>query len=115
MKKNILLKSILLLIVVSLLIIGFTGCGVVIPPVCTTGTLYLSIGNDNWTYYVYMDGNDWTGTYLGTTDGWGDITLYNVPVGYHTFYVVSTDYFFDGSAGKTITCPGANYLTINTY
>lgn len=103
-KKN-LIRSILLL-VVALLTIGLTGCTPDIP--CVTGTLNIDI-DDNYTYRVYIDDVLW-----GTT-GWnGDITLYNnVPLGYHTIYVQSTEvpYYCQGYAYLTISC-GVNNVFI---
>jgi hypothetical protein len=88
-------------------------------PTITTGTLQITIANDYWPYRVYMDGSASTGTYLGTTE-WGveDLidsqgTFYNIPTGYHSFYVISTDYEYDGWGYKTIN-PGMNYLEIYT-
>ena len=46
MKRNVLIKGFLLLIVVSILAIGFTGCAPMTYP--TTGTVYLTIANDNY-------------------------------------------------------------------
>jgi len=83
MKKNVLIKGILILVVISLLAIGFTGCGGV---VCTTATVNITTPNDSYWYYIYIDG-----TYWGTTNSSGNMTLYGVPTGYHTFYALSTD------------------------
>ena len=105
MKKKILISGFLLL-TIALLIIGLTGCGTIVP--CTTGTLSINI-NDNYTYWVYIDGNYW-----GTTDSYGDITLYNVPLGYHTIYVQSTDYWCEGTVYPTINC-GVNYVSITVF
>lgn len=109
MKKNILIRGILLLVVVALLTIGITGCEPIIPiPLpCTTGTLSINI-NDNYTYQVYIDEVLW-----GTSDWNGDITLNNVPLGYHTIYVQSTafPYYCQGNAYPTINC-GVNYVSI---
>jgi len=89
-------------------------------PTETTGTLQITIANDYYPYYVYMDGNASIGIYLGTTE-WGVIdlidsqgTFTNIPTGYHSFYVISTDYEYDGWGYKTIN-PGMNYLEIYTY
>jgi len=78
MKKNILIKSILLLIIIALLTIGFTGC------VSTSGTVYLIVSG-GWVYNLYMDYNQrfWSaapGTY----------TLLNVPIGTHFFEAIDT-------------------------
>jgi len=84
MKKNILIKSILVIVVIALLAIGFCGCGTIIPP--TTGTVYLIISVWSWsTYDLYMDfipqyWSVWSGTYV----------LYNVPAGSHFFEAYDT-------------------------
>ena len=108
MKKNVILKSFLLLIVVSLMIMGFTGCGAIVP-ICTTGTVNITTPLDAWWYDIWIDGAFW-----GTTNGAGNITLYNVPIGYHTFYAESTDGWYWGYAYPTITC-GINNVAIYTY
>jgi hypothetical protein len=110
MKKNILIRGILFLVVVALLTIGLTGCEPVIPIPCITGTLNIDI-NDNYTYRVYIDEVLW-----GTSDWNGDITLDNVPLGYHTIYVQSTEipYYCAGNADTTINC-GLNNLFITVF
>ena len=54
MKKNVLIKNILLLVVITFLLLGFTGCLSVTPPMPTTGTVYITI----------------TGFWSGGTHGW---------------------------------------------
>jgi len=108
MKKNILIKGILVLVVIALLSMGFTGCGTVIP-ICTTATVNITTPLDSYWYYIYIDG-----TYWATTNSSGNITLYGVPTGYHTFYAVSTDYAYSGYAYPTIVC-GVNNVPIYTY
>ncbi|MBA7514587.1 hypothetical protein ES705_06619 [subsurface metagenome] len=104
MKKNVLIKSILLLVVVALLAIGFTGCGAIIP---TTGTVY--VYTDSWDDYdIYMDGiyrgySFYTSSYF---------VIYNVPVGYHTFF--ADGWTWDGSKYQYIYS-GTNYVTITTW
>jgi hypothetical protein len=111
MKKNVLIKGILILLAIALLTIGFTGCGTIIP--CTTGTVYIYTPNDSYWYEIYIDGNYW-----GTTDGNGNMTLYNVSTGYHTFYAEATDCdwwsCWYGYAYPTIIC-GVNNVAILTY
>ena len=106
MKKNVLIRGVLVLLIMALLTIGLTGCGTIIP--CTTGTLSINI-NDNYTYWVNIDGNYW-----GMTNSYGDITLYNVPLGSHTIYVESTDYWCDGYTYPTIYC-GINNVSITVF
>ena len=110
MKKNVLTKGILVLLVIALLTMGFTGCGTV-PPACTTATVIIDIQNDSYSYWIDIDG-----VYWDTTDGSGNLTLYNVPIGNHTFYAEATDYLFDGYAYNIyISCPAINYVTIPVY
>jgi len=106
-KKRI-LKGILLLIVLALLTIGFTGCGTtIITTTPATGTVYITI--DTWDdYSIYVDN-----IYQGYTSN-GYFTLYNVPVGYHTFRAYGYYFSYDGSNTQWISS-GANYVTINTY
>jgi len=82
MKKNIIIKGVLLLIVLAVLTLGFGGCGVVIS---TTGTVYISIANDNYWYDIYIDG-----VWQGQTDGSGNLTIYKVPMGNHLFEAYDT-------------------------
>jgi hypothetical protein len=104
MKKNVLIKGILVLIAIALLTMGFTGCGVVI---ATTGTVY--VYTDSWDDYdIYMDGiyrghSYYTSSYF---------VIYNVPVGWHTF--LADGWWYDGSKTQYITS-GANYVTITTW
>ena len=81
MKKNRIMKAILLLIVLAVLTVGFTGCG---GTFTTTGTVYIVVYG--WDYYnLYMDyaQQSWavtSGTYV----------LYNVPIGSHFFEAEDT-------------------------
>ena len=106
MKKNVLIKGILLLIIIALLTIGFVGCtGTYV----VFGTVVITITNDNYYYNIYIDGVWW-----GRTDYWGNLTLYNVPTGYHTFYAVATDNLSDGYVYQTIHA-GTNYVAFWVY
>jgi hypothetical protein len=85
MKKNVLIKGILILVVVALLAIGFSGCYPA-PPIITTGTVYLYVGGWYW-YDLYMD-------YMGKFWGVPSVSthiLYNVPIGWHYFEAVDID------------------------
>ena len=105
MKKNTILKCLLLLIVISVMIMGFTGCGAVIP-IPTTGTVYIYVDAGGWATDIYMDyiqkfNNIYTGTY----------TLYNVPIGTHFFEAIDDwgwTWGYD-SVTQYITA-GANYV-----
>jgi hypothetical protein len=80
MKKNVLIKGILVLIAIALLTMGFTGCGTII---VTTGTVYIYVATGGWATDIYMDyiqkfNNIYTGTF----------TLSNVPIGTHFFEAI---------------------------
>jgi len=104
MKKNVLIKGILVLIAIALLTMGFTGCGVVI---ATTGTVY--VYTDSWDDYdIYMDG-----IYKGYSYyTYSYFVIYNVPVGLQPF--LAYGWWYDGSKTQYITS-GANYVTITTW
>jgi hypothetical protein len=107
MKKNVLIKGILVLLVIALLTIGFTGCAPTYP-YPTTGTVYITV--DTWDdYSIYMDYS-----YQGYTGWYGSFTIYNVPTGYHTFEADGYYYGYYGYKTQYIY-PGANYVTIYTY
>jgi len=77
-KKNRIIKGILLLIVLAVLSMGFTGCGALL-----TGTVYVYVSAGGWAHDIYMDyvqqfNNIYTGTYV----------LYNVPIGNHFFEAI---------------------------
>ena len=102
MKKNVLMKGILVLIVIALLTIGFTGCAPTYP---TTGTVYLTV--NSWDDYdIYMDG-----VYQGYTDWSAYFTIYNVPVGYHTFSASGYYYGYYDLVYRYISY-GSNYVTL---
>lgn len=105
MRKKISKKSILLLLIITLLTLGLTGC----PDINDlAGTLNIDI-DDNYTYRVYIDD-----VLMGTTDWNGDITIDNVPLGDHSIYVQSTafPYYCIGNADTTINS-GENYVSIS--
>ena len=104
MRKNVLMRGILVLIALAVLTMGFTGCGAVI---ATTGTVYVL--TDSWDdYYIYMDGIYKGYSYYSSAY----VPIYNVPVGWHTF---SADgWWYDGSQSQYIYS-GINYVTITTW
>jgi len=108
MRKDVLIKGILVLVVIALLTIVFTGCfGIFFP---TTGTVYISIANDNYWYDIYIDGVWW-----GETDGLGNLTLYNVPIGDCYFEAYDTSpWNLYGSKWQYIRY-GSNTVTIWVY
>jgi len=81
MKANIIKKGILILVVVSLLAIGFTGCTLIFS---STGTVYVRVVGD-WWYNIYMDHQE---KYLNVTEG--TYVLYNVPTRNHFFEAIDT-------------------------
>lgn len=104
MKRSKFLKTLFLILLVSLVAIFMSGCVVIVSPV-----VQISIGNDNWTYRIYVDG-----TLYGTTDFDGELTLYTVSPGYHFFEAEDTSFFNRyGSKWQTITS-GFNQVTIFT-
>ena len=113
MKKNALIKGILILLAIALLTIGFTGCApIYIYP--TTGTVVITI-QGSYTYYnynIYLD--SWYNK-IGITSG-GTFTATGITPGSHTFYVDDTiwNYYYNYDtvwviAGQTI------YLTLYPY
>ncbi|HZK40431.1 MAG TPA: hypothetical protein VFC91_02560 [Atribacterota bacterium] len=109
MKKNVLIKGILLLVVIALLAIGFTGCAPV-PILPTTGTVYIMVSG-LYQYNIYMDYNQkfWSATT-------GTYTLFNVPIGTHFFEAIDTwgwTWGYDGF-NQYITA-GANYVYLYPY
>ena len=86
MKKNIIIKGVLLLIVLAVLAIGFTGCGV------TFYASYIYIDSLDGIYGdVYLDDT----TYLGYLSPWSYVTAYNVSYGSHTVSVYPLGYFWE--------------------
>jgi len=103
MRKNVLMKGILVLIVIALLSIGFIGCVSTYP---TTGTVYITV--DTWDDYdIYMDGS-----YQGYTNWSAYFTIYNVPIGYHTFVASGYYYGYYGIVTNRYIYSGTNYVTI---
>ncbi len=91
MKDNVLMKGILVLIVIALLSIGFTGCGTTI--ISTTPTYYASyIYIDSWNGIygdIYLDGS-----YVGYLWSWDWVTAYNVSYGSHTVSVYQGGWWY---------------------
>ena len=108
-KENIDKKYCIIVSSCFILTIGIIGCGPVVPTPSITATLNIDIA-DNYTYWVYIDDVLW-----GTTDWNGDITLYNVPLGFHNIYVQSTafPYYCIGNADTDINVGINNvYITV---
>ena len=112
MRKITFKKAILLILVVSLLSIGLNGCiDITIP---TTGTVKVIIMDDYYSYYVYMDGEPLGKTPKVAPGLNSEKTFYNIPIGLHEFYVISTDYKYEGWKEQTIFS-GYNTVEIYTY
>jgi len=106
-KKNTIMKGVLLLIALAVLSLGFTGCGTTYIAYPATGTVY--VYTDSYDDYdIYMD-NVYQGYSYYTSSYF---VIYNVPVGYHTF--VADGWYWDGSTTQYISS-GTNYVTITTY
>ena len=105
MKKNILIKGILVLVVIAFLSLAFTGC---YTPPPTTGTVYIVV-TGGWVYNIFMDYNQkfWSaapGTY----------TLFNVPIGTHFFEAIDTWGWAWGYDSVTqYIAGGVNYVYLN--
>jgi hypothetical protein len=102
MKKNVLIKGILVLLVIALLTIGFSGCGIIIP---TTGTVYMIV-TGTWWYNLEMD---YMVKYLDVLPG--TYVLNDVPIGNHFFEATDIDGSWWGYDGfyQYITS-GINYV-----
>jgi len=106
MKKNVLIKGILVLVIIALLTIGFAGCGIIFS---TTGTVYITVDTRD-DYDIYLDG-----VYQGYTNWSSYYTLYNVPIGYHTFEALGYYHGYYGIVTNRYIYSGANNVTIITY
>jgi len=82
MKANIIKKGILVLIIIALLAIGFTGCTLIFS---STGTVYITVVG-KWWYNIYMDGQE---KCLNVTKE-ETCVLYNVPTRNHFFEAIDT-------------------------
>jgi len=112
MYKTIIKKSILVVIALVLVIMVFTGCSSILS---NTGTVNISVVSgvilgkimiDSFTFDINMDG-----IYVGTTDTSGNLTILDVPVGWHNFEAFSTFGSGYGSKGQHIST-GINNVTI---
>jgi hypothetical protein len=107
MKKISFKNIILFVLITSILSIGLTGC-------LDTGTIRIIIKNDYNKYYIYMDGDDFSGQILGTTDYNGTGVFNYIPIGHHSFYAVRVDFSRDGWVYKTVYS-GDNDIEIYTF
>ena len=105
MKRNVLMKAILISVVIALLSLAFTGC---YTPPPTTGTVYIVVTGPYW-YDLYMD---YIGQFLDVPSG--TYVLYNVPIGNHFFEAIDSVGSVWGYVGYTqyITA-GNNYVYLS--
>ena len=111
MKKNRIMKGILLLIVLALLTIGFTGCGGG-GIITTTGTVTIIL-TGSYEYHLYMDGNLLFEEDDPVEAGHGSI--YYVPAGNHFFEAFDTwgAYFGYDCVTQYIFAGITNYVYLN--
>ena len=98
MKKNDLIGNILVVVIITIVLLGFTGCLPNTPPAPITGTVYITI-TGFWSgspHDIYMNG-----FYMGTTSN-ANYTIPNVTPGTYTF-----------EAGQNVT--GSTYDSITVY
>ncbi len=110
MKKISFVKMTFLILSIVFSFIILTGCMIV--PATGTNSVKIIV-QDHYQYFVYMNGNLSTGTYLGRTNWSGIGIFYNIPAGDHSFYVISADYRYEGWISKTIE-QGNNSIEIST-
>ena len=112
MNKSIIKRAFLTVVVITLLSIVFVGCTSIFS---ATGTVNISVVSgiemgklviNSFTYDIHMDG-----FYVDTTDAWGNLTIPDVPVGWHNFEAYSTFGSGYGSKGQNINS-GINNVTI---
>lgn len=90
MRKNVLIKGILVLVVITLLAIGFTGCGTVTTITPTFYANYIYIESWNGIYGdVYLDGS-----YVGYLWPWNWVTDYNIQYGWHTISIYQLGWLY---------------------
>ncbi len=109
MKKNVLTKSILVLVVITVLLLGLTGCLSVTPPTPTTGTVYITITGfwSGGTHDIYMDG-----FYLGTTST-ASYVIPNVTPGTHIFEEGQNIPGSTYDSGTVYINVGSNYISLS--
>jgi hypothetical protein len=106
MSKRQFFKLLLTILTISFLTLFLSGCLIYI----NNPIVEINIANDNWTYEIYVDGS-----YFGTTDSSGKLTLYSVTPGYHHFEAQDTSFLGRyGDKWQTIKS-GYNKVNIYTY
>ncbi|HDP36836.1 MAG TPA: hypothetical protein ENN27_03050 [Candidatus Atribacteria bacterium] len=110
-KFTLIKKSILIIIMITMVGLG-TGCTIfLIPTPDQTGTVHINIANEDWYYDIYLDSYS---NYLGTTDVYGQKTFYDIPTGYCTFYAVDDTGLYSGQKTQYIHS-GINFVDIYVY
>ena len=109
MKKNVVLKSLLVLLVISLMVMGFTGCGGVIPP---TGTVHIIVSGTY--YYDYYDVFIDSIQEFSAVEVPGTGVLDGIPIGTHFFEVININGLAWGYDSVTqYIHSGVNYVYLN--
>jgi len=105
MKKNVLIKGILVLVVIAFLSLAFTGC---YTPPPTTGTVYIVVVG-GWYYNIWMD---YVQRFWGVSPG--TYVLYDIPIGNHFFEAIDIwgSWWGYDSHFQYITA-GVNYVYLN--
>ena len=119
MKANIIKKGILILVVVSLLAIGFTGCTLTFYNI--PGTVYISINESDIkgiillpnSYTIYMDYN--YNNIVGVINSNETLELAEVSLGYHTFEAWDTSGWYYGIVENRWIHSGINDVTISVH
>lgn len=104
-KKKYYLKLFASFFIITILALFLNGCLVIIP---STPIVEINIVNDNWTYEIYVDGS-----YYGTTDSSGSLTLYTISPGYHHFEAYDTSIL--GRYGEKWQTIKSGYNRVNIY
>lgn len=106
MRKNVLIKGILVLVVLTVLTLGFAGCGTTI--ISTTPTYYVS--------YIYIDSLDGIygdvyldGSWIGYLSPWSYVTAYNVSYGSHTVSVYPLGYLWSNYTLSNVSYTGQTF------
>ena len=117
MKANIVKKGILILVLVFMLVIGFTGCTIMFYN--TPVTVYITINESDIkeiiplpnSYIIYMDYTN----IVGEIDSNGTLELTEVPSGYHTFEARDTSGWYYGIVQNRWIHSGINNVTISVH
>ncbi len=97
-------KLLTAILTISFLTLFLSGCLIVID----NPIVEIDIVNDNWTYEIYVDGS-----YFGTTNSSGELTLYSISPGYHHFEAQDTSFL--GRYGDKWQTIKNGYNKVNIY